>query len=137
MRYYDDSFGTTPDTAIVAMDSFKEPKVIVIGGHDKGNPFEDLAKRLTDSDIRHVVFIGNTGAKILDLAIQVGFDKSKATIKENSNDWTMSEILNMLSISACPGDVALLSTGCASFGMFKDYKERGQLFKSAVRSLIS
>ena len=49
----------------------------------------------------------------------------------------MSEILNMLSISACPGDVALLSTGCASFGMFKDYKERGQLFKSAVRSLIS
>ena len=135
VRYYDDSFGTTPDTAIVAMDAFRQPKVMIIGGHDKGNPFDQLAQRLTGDDIRHVIFIGTTGKKIYDMAMRAGFDTTKATIKEDGNSWTMAEIVQTARSHAISGDAVLLSTGCASFGLFKDYKDRGNQFKIAVASL--
>ena len=134
-KYYDDSFGTTPDTAIVAMDAFKAPKVMIIGGHDKGNPFSELAKRLLGNDIRHVVFIGTTGQKIMDMAIAAGMSPSKATIRADGNSWSMQDIVLTVQGLTEIGDVALLSTGCASFGLFKDYKERGEQFRTTVNAL--
>jgi len=135
IKYYDDSFGTTPDTAIVAMDAFNDPKIMIVGGHDKGSPFDELAKRLTWEDIKHVIFIGTTANKIYDLCVDNGLDRSKATIKPDGNSWTMSEIINEANSYAVGGDIVLLSTGCASFGLFKDYKDRGNQFKSIVNKL--
>ena len=135
VKYYDDSFGTTPDTAIVAMDAFTENKVMIVGGHDKGTPFNELAKRLVSEDIRHVVFIGTTGKTILDLAKGYGLAEGKYTIREDGNSWTMSDIVATAKQQAISGDVVLLSTGCASFGIFKDYKDRGNQFKDIVNAL--
>lgn len=135
VKYYDDSFGTTPDTAIVAMNAFENPKIVIIGGHDKGSPFNDLAQRLTVEDIKHVIFIGNTGQHIYDLARSSGLSPDKCTIKPDGNSWTMSEIVDTAKKHAVSGDIVLLSTGCASFGLFKDYKDRGDQFKSTVNKL--
>jgi UDP-N-acetylmuramoylalanine--D-glutamate ligase len=135
VKYYDDSFGTTPDTAIVAMDAFTNNKIMIIGGHDKGNPFDGLAQRLTKDDVKHIVFIGSTGQKILELAKNYGLVDGKFTIKEDGNSWTMPEIVKTADNFAESGDVVLLSTGCASFGLFKDYKDRGNQFKIIVNTL--
>ena len=135
VKYYDDSFGTTPDTAVVAMDAFNEPKIMIVGGHDKGSPFNALADRLSKDDVKHVIFIGTTGQKIYELAKNSGIFDDKCTIRPDGNSWTMSEIVNLAKQKSTPSDVVLLSTGCASFGLFKDYKDRGNQFKQIVNTL--
>lgn len=134
-KYYDDSFGTTPDTSIVAMNSFEGPKVMIIGGHDKGNPMEEMCARLAGEDISHVIFVGTTGTKLRQMSIDAGLNPDKTTLKEDGNSWTMEEIVRTAKDHASPGDVVLLSTGSASFGLFRDYKDRGEQFTSAVQAI--
>jgi UDP-N-acetylmuramoylalanine--D-glutamate ligase len=131
IRYYDDSFGTTPETAIVAMQAFDAPKVVILGGSDKGASYADLALAVKDSNVRKVLLIGNQ-ADVIQAALEtVGF--TDFTL----GGATMQEIVNNAKAAAQPGDVVLLSTGCASFGMFKDYKDRGDQFKNAVHALTA
>lgn len=129
VKYYDDSFGTTPETAIVAMQAFTAPKVIILGGSDKGLPFDKLADAVVQNNVRHAVVIGETAPKIISLLRDKGF----ASISQGMQ--RMSEIVTAAYDHAQPGDVVLLSTGCASFGLFKDYKDRGNQFKQAVLAL--
>jgi UDP-N-acetylmuramoylalanine--D-glutamate ligase len=134
ISFYDDSFGTTPDTTIVAADAFAENKVMIIGGHDKGNDFTKLLDRLKQDDIRGLVCIGTTG----DFVSRKLFDANVSypiVHKVDVNDWTMPEIIDEARKIARAGDVVLLSTGSASFGIFKDYKERGKLFIDSVLAL--
>ncbi len=127
--YYDDSFGTTPETAIAAIQSFDEPKIIILGGSDKGVSFEELAKAIAESNVRQAVLIGATAEKIRQALNDAGF--SAVT----SGPDTMPEIVETAKQAAKKGDVVLLSTGCASFGLFKNYKDRGNQFKEAVKEL--
>jgi len=136
VKYYDDSFGTTPDTAIVAMDAFSEPKVMIVGGHDKGSDMNGMCQRLAGDDIRHVIFIGSTGGTLLTLATKHGLDKAKTSIREDGNSWTMTEIVAEARSHSATGDIVLLSTGSASFGLFKDYKDRGNQFKAVVQASV-
>lgn len=131
IKYYDDSFGTTPETAAVAIQSFTEPKVVILGGSDKGAAFDGLAQVVKDSHVRHVVIIGDTGPKIIEALQKVGFSDISLGGK------TMESTLQTCREHAQSGDVVLLSTGCASFGMFKDYKDRGNQFKQLVQALAS
>lgn len=127
--YYDDSFGTTPETAIVALEAIKKPKVIILGGSDKGASFEALAKAVVDANVRAVVYIGITGPAIARALQQVGFTHC---IDGGS---TMQSIIAAAEGAAQPGDAVLLSTGCASFGLFKNYIDRGDQFQAAVKAL--
>lgn len=129
VNYYDDSFGTTPDTAIVAMHAFDQPKVMILGGSDKGIPFTGLVDEVLKSNVRHVVAIGKTGPLMAKLLRAKGYE----SITEGPKD--MTETVAAARQVAKPGDAVLLSTGCASFGMFKDYKDRGNQFKQAVLAL--
>jgi UDP-N-acetylmuramoylalanine--D-glutamate ligase len=130
IKYYDDSFGTTPDTAIVALQAFSQPKVVILGGSDKGVPFDSLADAVISNNVRHAVVIGETGAKIAELLKQRGFNNISTGLTD------MPSIITAARKAAQPGDIVLLSTGYASFGLFKDYKDRGEQFKSAVQSLV-
>ncbi len=130
IKYYDDSFGTTPETAIVALEAFKEPKVVILGGHDKGVPFESLAEAVTNNNVKHAVLIGDTAPKIKELLAKNGFESVTSGLTN------MSDMVSAAREHASAGDVVLLSTGCASFGLFKDYKDRGNQFKTAVQALV-
>lgn len=129
VKYYDDSFATTPDAAIVALRAFKEPKVVILGGSDKGLPFEQLADEVAKSNVRHAIVIGSTSEKISALLKGRGFSAITLGLEK------MLDIVKVARKLAQPGDVVLLSTGCASFGLFKDYKDRGNQFKQAVLAL--
>lgn len=135
VKYYDDSFGTTPDTAVVAMDAFAEPKVVIVGGHDKGNDFTPMISRLMGDDISKIICLGPTGKFISDALVSNGVNKGKIVSKDDVNDWTMDSIVDSAKSSAEIGDIVLLSTGSASFGIFKDYKERGNQFIDSVNNL--
>lgn len=127
--YYDDSFGTTPETAIVAVQAFSQPKVLILGGSSKGVPFDELAKVVAGGNVRHVVVIGDTAPAITQALQSQGF----TAITEGGT--TMHEIVANARRFAQKGDIILLSTGCASFGLFENYKERGRQFTDEVRAL--
>lgn len=129
VKYYNDSFGTTPETTEVAVKSFDVPKILIVGGSDKGVSFEELAKTVAESNVREVLVIGQTADKITAALQKLGFNNITPGGK------TMPEIIAKASAAARPGDVVLLSPGCASFGMFKNYKDRGEQFKAAVNAL--
>lgn len=129
IKYYDDSFGTTPETAAVAIESFTEPKVVILGGSDKGAEFDVLAQTVKDNNVRQAVIIGDTGPKIITALQKAGFSDISLGGK------TMESILKTCREHAQPGDVVLLSTGCASFGLFENYKDRGNQFKQLVQQL--
>lgn len=127
--YFDDSFGTAPQTAIVALESFDQPKVIILGGSDKGANYGELAVAVMQNNVREVITIGDTGHSIAEALKLVGFKN----ITDGANN--MTEIVEQAQAAAKPGDVVLLSTASASFGLFKDYKDRGNQFKNAVKDL--
>lgn len=129
VEYYDDSFGTTPDTAIVAINAFVAPKVMVIGGHDKGLSFDKLVDEIIEQRVRHIIAIGTTGPKIAKMLAEKGYGNATLGLTK------MTEIVDAARRTARPGDVVLLSTATSSFGLFKDYKDRGNQFKTAVNNL--
>ena len=129
VRYYDDSFGTTPETAIVAIEAFDEPKVVILGGSDKGASYDDLAKTVAANNVRQALLIGDQAAKMREALKNAGFDAY------TDGGTTMTEIIAHARAAAKPGDIVLLSTGCASFGLFKNYKDRGNQFKATVAAL--
>ncbi len=134
VKYYNDSFGTTPETAMVAIQAFAEPKIIILGGSDKGIDFGKLAETVVTSNVTHVIGIGDTGEKIID-----SIDALKETRAVEwtllSGKTTMGEIIAAARAQAQPGDIVLFSPGCASFGLFKNYKDRAEQFNQVVRSL--
>jgi len=129
IRYYDDSFGTTPETAIVAIEAFHQPKVVILGGSDKGASYDDLANVVAGSNVRCVVLIGETAEAIKIDLLAEGYTN---IVMGGDN---MNEIVKVAKHHAKHGDIVLLSTGCASFGLFKNYEDRAEQFITAVKAL--
>ena len=129
VRYYNDSFGTTPETAIVALEAFKAPKVVIFGGASKGVPFDALGPATAANNVRCAILIGATANEIQQALAAANFTDVTPV------DGTMDDIVAAAQAAAQPGDIVLLSTACASFGMFTDYKERGNAFKASVQKL--
>lgn len=130
VKYYNDSFATTPEATVAAIRSFDQPKVIILGGHDKGIPIYDVISEISLGNVRRVIVIGETGEKIIELLVSRGYEN--ITLGGN----TMAEIVSAAQEAAQQGDVVLLSTAYASFGLFKNYKDRGNQFKETVANLI-
>jgi len=128
IHYYNDSISTMPDSAIAAIFAFEEPKVLILGGSSKANNFTELGKIISESgSIKAIIGIGKEWPEIKShITKQMKFI-------ENCN--TMEDIVAKASAIAESGDVVILSPACASFDMFKDYKDRGDQFKVAVNKL--
>jgi UDP-N-acetylmuramoylalanine--D-glutamate ligase len=130
VKYYDDSFGTTPETAMVAIKAFRQPEILILGGRGKGIPFDQLAEFIAEKNIKQVITIGETGPEIATLLRKHGYD---AIAEGGSN---IEAIVGQAQQLASSGDVVLLSTACTSFDMFDNYKQRGELFNQAVQALV-
>lgn len=130
VQYYDDSFATTPESVLVALKAVTRPVVLILGGHDKGLDYSELVDDIAGrGKVQHVVTVGEIGPKLA----QALRDKNYTAITEDGK--SMREIVVEARSWARPGDAVLLSTGTSSFGMFKDYKDRGDQFKQAVLEL--
>lgn len=133
VKYYDDSFSTTPDTAIAAIQAFKQSEVLILGGAIKGLDFSELGKTISRANnIKAIIGIGLEWPRIKSC---IKDPKSKIAFIEGARD--MKTIINEASKIAKAGDVVLLSPACSSFDMFKNYKDRGEQFKKEVDQLAS
>lgn len=126
VSYYNDSFSTNPDATIVALKSFDRPIILIAGGSSKGADFGRLAETVNASTVKNVICLGEEGPKITAALASVGFRAVTA-------GQTMRDIVGQAADLARDGDIVLLSPGCASFGLFTDYKDRGRQFTQAVK----
>lgn len=132
VKFYDDSISTTPGSAIAAIKSFTSPKVLILGGSYKGGDFTDLVKEIKKSNIRQIILMGDEANRIEQFLKDAGIVKYV-----NLERCSMFEIVSKADAAASPGDVVILSPACASFGMFKNYQDRGKKFINAVDLLKS
>lgn len=128
VTYYDDSIATTPGSAMAAIQAFSEPKLLILGGKDKGGDYGELIKLCKATDT-HVLAIGANGQSIARLCHRQHVAVSDLTGKD------MDEIVRTAQHLATPGSVVILSPAAASFDMFASYAERGEKFVAAVEAL--
>lgn len=127
VSYYNDSKGTNTDAASKAVSAMTSPTVLIAGGYDKGADFTEWIEGF-NGKIRDMVLIGQTAEKIKETAIKCGL--TSVHLCED-----LKEAVRKASEMADPGDAVLLSPACASWGQFKNYEQRGDLFKEYVREL--
>ncbi len=139
IKFYNDSFSTTPETAIAAINSFNEPLIPILGGSSKKADFNELGKIISRSkNIKTLILIGEESGRIkkaifkpLSFRPSPNGKKEKMKILEGAKN--MADIFKQIKSVAASGDVVLLSPACASFDMFDNYKDRGEKFKKQVK----
>lgn len=128
IQYYNNSFSTTPESTILDLMSFKNPIILIAGGADKGADFKILAKTIK-SKVKYLILLdGQASPRLLKNVINNNYQTSKI-----SSASSMQMAIKIAKNKAVPGDIVLLSTACASFGLFKNYKERGEQFRYYVK----
>jgi len=127
ITYYNDSKGTNPDAAIKGIQAMNRKTLLIGGGYDKDSQYEEWIKAF-DGKVKYLVLLGQTKEKIAEAARRVGFDNIIMTE-------SLEEAVRTCANLAEPGDAVLLSPACASWGMFKNYEERGDKFKEFVNAL--
>lgn len=125
VAFYDDSKGTNVGAVVRALETFSRPIILLLGGRDKEGDFETLSP-LVGEKVKELVLFGEARDRINDLIGGI-VKTSKAT--------TLKEAIEIAYHNSSPGDIVLLSPGCASFDEFSNYKERGRFFKDAVKNL--
>ncbi|MFW5888405.1 MAG: UDP-N-acetylmuramoyl-L-alanine--D-glutamate ligase [Patescibacteria group bacterium] len=124
VNYYNDSFATTPDSAITALRSFSSPVILLAGGADKGSDFAGMSREIKEKVKFVILFDGAGSVKLQKELRHIGFSQERMKVA-----CSMEEAMEEAHRQAAFGDTVLLSPGCASFGIFKNYKQRGELFK--------
>lgn len=124
IAYYNDSLATTPDAAGAALRAFDRPIVLIAGGAGKGADFSPLGKTIAAADMRAVVLLGAEGPRLAQAIKTAGY--GGALVADCAD---LQEAVRAAQGLARPGDLVLLSPACASFDLFANYKERGDLFK--------
>ncbi len=128
VKYYNSSIDSSPSRTAAALNSFKEKVIVIAGGYDKNIPLEPLSE-LFERKAKAVVLMGNTGPKI------------KMVLDANSYSGIIMEAVDMIDAVrkatdiADIGDTVILSPAAASFDLFKNFAERGNIYKDIVNSL--
>ena len=125
VEYIDDSKGTTVDSTLRALESCTRPVILIAGGKDKKSDYLPVRDIVRDK-VKCLVLIGEAKKRIRELL---------GGVVETREAATMQEAVELSRALAKTDDLVLLSPMCSSFDMFKDYKERGEIFKKAVLGL--
>ena len=126
VQYVNDSKATNVDACWYALESMKTPTVLILGGKDKGNDYNEI-KELVQSKCKALVYLGADNTKLHNF-----FDGMGITVRDTHN---MKDCVQACYELAQPGDTVLLSPCCASFDLFKNMEDRGHQFKELVKSL--
>ncbi|MDO4385952.1 MAG: UDP-N-acetylmuramoyl-L-alanine--D-glutamate ligase, partial [Clostridia bacterium] len=129
VKYINDSKGTNPDSTVKAVETMKEPTVIILGGSEKNSDFGKMCEVIRRNPITYAVLIGKTGERIGEALKAHGF-----TAFEYAG-YDFEQAIRIARAHAVTGGNVLLSPACASFDMFSDYEARGREFKRIVNEL--
>ena len=129
VRFYNDSKGTNPDAAIQAIRAMQWPTLLIGGGYDKDSEYEEWIQAF-EGKVKKFVLLGATREKIRDTAVRLGYPGEDIILTDS-----LQEAVSVCFDHAKDGDAVLLSPACASWGMFKNYEQRGNMFKELARAL--
>ena len=127
VKYYNDSIATIPASTINGVETLKNVNTLIIGGMDRGIDYSEFAEFLGKTDIEHLICLPDTGWKIADMVVNKNMEKY---IVHN-----MEEAVKVAKETTKKGTCCLLSPAASSYGFFKNFKERGNLFKKLVLDL--
>ncbi len=126
VQYINDSKATNVNATYFALDSMSAPTVWIVGGVDKGNNYKELMP-LVREKVKAIICLGSDNSKIVD-----AFGNVVDLLVET---YAMEEAVKVAYKIAERGDTVLLSPACASFDLFKNYEDRGNQFKEAIKNL--
>jgi len=129
VRYYNDSKATTPEAAMTSVTAFDHGLIVLVGGSDKGISFAEMGRVLA-TRAKAVVCMGATGPRI---AQAIGASAGGRSQPSVCIARSFEEAVRLAERMAKPGDVVLLSPGCASFDWFRNYEQRGEVFRNLVQ----
>lgn len=124
VKIYNDSKATNVTATQIALSSFKEPTILLLGGLDRGHSFDGLIEYM--KNVKLVVCYGQTKDRIKEFCDNLNM---KCVVKD-----TLVEASDVAIDNAIKGDVILLSPACASWDQFKDFEERGRIFKEYINN---
>lgn len=130
---YNDSFSTTPESCIAACATFEElgrPFYLLAGGSEKGSDFSELGVRLAEMKfLKKIYVMGPSGARIAEAVMNGALVESVGSLREGvQHAYDSAKVI--------PEAVILMSPAAASFNEFKNYKERGEMFKALVKEIV-
>lgn len=132
VKWYNDSIGTSPTRTIAGLNSFDERIVLIAGGYDKHLEYEPLAKPIVDH-VDTLILLGQTAEKI-HCAVKRELDRQGKTMPIY-RCLELEEAVNLARKTAKSGEIVLLSPASAAFDMFKNFAERGKIYKELVNTL--
>ena len=125
IRFYDDSKGTNVGSVVKSLQSFSGPVILIAGGKDKNGDLSPL-RDLIQNRVKHLILIGEAKERM---------GRELGGLTTTTMTKTLEDAVLLAYQTAKKGEVVLLSPACSSFDMFKDYKERGRVFKEAVNRI--
>lgn len=125
VKYINDSKGTNVGAAVKSIEGFSEPVILIAGGKDKGGDYAPLVSAIKKK-VKHLILIGQARNKIRQAL------NSYSAVEEAAS---LEEAVELARQQAVKGDLVLLSPACSSFDMFRNYEERGEVFRNAVNKL--
>jgi UDP-N-acetylmuramoylalanine--D-glutamate ligase len=129
VKYYNDSFSTTPDTTIAAIKSFSDPIILIVGGSEKNANYSELANEIMKSKVKAIISIGETGPRIENEILKIDKNFKSKIFNQLKN---IHQVMLLISKIAKKDDIVLLSPASASFDWFENYKDRGHEFKQEI-----
>jgi UDP-N-acetylmuramoylalanine--D-glutamate ligase len=128
--WYNDSIATIPEATIEAVKTLQDVDTLILGGFDRGIEYDILYPFLNSSGVRNIIFVGEAGMRMKNEFSKYGIEQIKINIAINYN-----EVITIARSVTGRGKVCLLSPAAASYDMFKNFEERGDVFKKNVREL--
>lgn len=130
--FYNDSLSTIPEATIEAVETFSDKvETLIAGGHDRGIDYAELGRYLAKSSVRTLILFSPSGERLWQAVAAAGADKQIKKYDVSS----MREAIVYATEETSRGKICLLSPASASFGIFKDYKDRADQFKKEVEML--
>jgi UDP-N-acetylmuramoylalanine--D-glutamate ligase len=130
--FYNDSLATIPEAAIEAMEALPDTETLIAGGHDRGLSYSSLGQYLNKGQIKTLILFPSSGTRIWEEVCKTTSEEGRP---EKFDVKTMGQAVRIATAETTPGKIVLLSPASASFGIFKDYKDRGNQFKEEVSKL--
>jgi len=132
ISFYNDSLSTIPQTTIEALDFLgNNVKTLILGGFDRGLNFKKLAQRIKKSRVKTLILFPTTGQRILKELSSLGFRRELSSFEVGD----METAVKLAYQHTSKNKICLMSPASPSFGIFKDYAERGKMFKKFINLL--
>ena len=128
VTFYNDSISTIPQAAIAAMQTIKNVTFLLLGGFDREIDYTPLIDYLKKNPVPHILYTGKAGTRMFEMLQNAGYQGDIKKFKD------LTEAFEIIKGLSKPGDVCLLSPAAASYDQYKNFEERGRIFKELAKT---